>query len=173
MKEFILQSELKRDWPKLKRWAEDHKRWNSAHSYWEALASPFLLTMTDVGESYPWHTDSITATADGWAYRNDRLWTRIIYISAGAPIQFGAWKPSPHVALTKDSVVCYVPDSVVYEIQPYEGLQIYFPSFFVHRVLQHTSEIHRWTIVGFLHHHPSPHHAQLYKSALESYLTPV
>lgn len=165
MQRYILQSE-RRIPTKLIDWAENHKRWNSAHSYWEAYSKPFLLTMTERGRDYPWHTDSHNMNGP----KNDRLWTRILYLTHGSSINFGLWgNRTGYVTTDTTGSSIPTPDHVHYSLRIYPGLQVEFPSFFIHSVPVQESEQHRWTIVAFLEQHPTEEHEELWNHAYAEY----
>lgn len=164
MKQYILQSK-RRISKKMIEWAEANKQFNSAHSYWEARSDHILLTMTECGRDYPWHTDSHNI----YGRRNARRWTQILYLSPGSPIQFGTWQHHDNYTVDSRGNKIPTPESICTEVYPSSGLQIQFPSFFIHRVPTQKSEQHRWTLVTFLDKHPTDYHEALWKHAYREY----
>lgn len=167
IEEYVLKTQLSIPAKAIVEWAELHKKWNSAHSYWEARSKDFLLTMTEQGQEYPWHSDSHNTRGA----KNSRLWTRILYLSPGSPIQFGEWKGTSYITDRQNSTVP-IPEPIL-EIYPQPGLQIEFPSFFLHRVPTQESLQHRWTIVSFITYHPTLTHQTLYFTAFKEYMPSI
>ena len=163
---FILQSHRSLKSDKIIEWAENNKRYNASHSYWEAYSKDFLLTMLEQGQYYPWHSDSHTITGA----KNRRLWTQIIYLTTGSPIEFGIWDPDNEILTdTRAPASIPVPTEVDYRINPIPGLQIQFPSFLLHSVPVQKTNNHRWAMVSFLTTHPSQKHEELYNLAKQLY----
>lgn len=162
---FVLQSQRSLRAKAIIEWAEENKRYNQSHSYWEAHSKDFLLTMLEQGQNYPWHSDS--HSIDG--SKNDRLWTQIIYLTTGSPIQFGLWNSSNEILTDRAGSSVPIPDIVDYAIDPSPGLQIQFPSFLLHSVPVQKSSTHRWAMVSFLNYHPSQKHEHLYNLAKQLY----
>lgn len=166
---FILQSQRSLNFQKIIEWAENNKRYNSSHSYWEARSKDFLLTMLEQGQCYPWHSDSYNVKGP----KNDRLWTQIIYLTTGSPIDFGLWNSSNEILTDRSGSSIPIPSNTAYSINPSPELQIQFPSFILHSVPVQKSNTHRWAMVSFLNYHPSQKHEELYNLAKQLYFKNV
>lgn len=164
MKQYILENKLDIPTSKIVKWAEFHRYWNPAHRYWEARTKDFLITMTAPEQEYPWHSDSHTI----YGPRNNRTWTRIIYLTEGSPIQFAEWDEKNSIETTSNNLAIYAPTKIEHEIYPFPGLQIDFPSFYLHRVPPQPPPNNRWAIVVFLTHFPNELYKTMWKKAYES-----
>jgi hypothetical protein len=97
-------------------------------------------------EENDWHTDC--------AYLNFQTikWARIIYLTEGAPIQFGHWDWKCKQGIVAGPYGGWpIPETVCREIKIYPGLIIDFPAFYLHRNPPHRMKENRWAIVSFSH----------------------
>jgi hypothetical protein len=164
MNEYIFQSEKSLPIESMLSWANKNKHFNRAHSYYEARSDHILFTELQPGQHYPWHSDSHSLAGA----KNPRCWTQIIYLTHGSPIVFGLWKPVQSVIADREGSHVPVPATIEAKIDPYPGLCIQFPSFYLHAVprQRHCS---RWTITTFLTYHPTSLHASSWAQAFAHY----
>lgn len=164
MHEYIFQSEIALPVESMISWANKNKHFNRVHSYYEARSDHILFTELQPGQEYPWHSDSHSLSGA----KNSRCWTQIIYLTHGSPLVFGSWKHSSSTIKDKEGIEVPVPLTASFKIDPRPGLQIQFPSFYLHAVPRQRHQS-RWTITTFLNFHPTPAHESAWAQAFVQY----
>ena len=169
MKEAILTSTLEGDWPRLVEWCEKNRVIDPNINRWSVHQGSFYAYCMEPDQFYDWHTDSFYLNS----FYNKRHWARIIYLSHGAPIQFGRWDWS-----CKNGVIPYldtggwpIPDKVEHSVDVYPGLEIRFPTFYLHRVpYVPTITTNRWAVVDLNINSRSDEENELLDTAFNNYL---
>lgn len=169
MKEAILTTDISGNWPKIVQWCESNRVHDSSINRWSASSGSFFAYCMEPEQFYDWHTDSFYLNS----HHNKRRWARIIYLTHGAPIEFGAWDWS-----AKNGIIPYldtggwpIPDQVEHRVDVYPGLEIRFPTFYLHRVPYVPSiRSNRWAVVDLDCPSRNVEEAKLLDCAFKNYL---
>jgi hypothetical protein len=169
MNQYIFTSHTNRDWSKLAQLCEKNKKIDPNVHRYSFSSGGFYTYCMEPEQFYDWHSDSFYLNGR----YSGRRWARIIYLTYGAPIQFGRWDWS-----CKNGKIDYldtggwpIPERVEHSVDIYPGLEIRFPSFFLHRVPYISSvKNNRWAIVHLDTDHRDENEKDLFEQALTEYI---
>lgn len=169
MKEAIFTASIQNDWSKLVEWCERNKTVDPNINRWSVQSKGFYAYCMEPHQFYDWHTDSFYLNS----HYNKRRWARIIYLSYGAPIEFGAWDWDCRSGKIDylDTGGWPIPARVEHSVDVYPGLEIRFPTFYLHRVpYVPTLTENRWAAVDLDAPSRSAEEQTILETAFRNYL---